>query len=299
MKFTQPKFHEKQSEGIGRRGIDWHISCVISRKDNRLEVTSYAHLFNSCTQDWFSVLSIIENLMSLIIQSNLGITKAYRRSDEAGCYHNSSLIASLRDIGDRQGIKIVRCHHSEPQYGKDFCDRNFVSDESRIRHYCHEGHNIITTHDMQIALDKRPVQGTTAAVFCVNEEKKNMKMKKIANSSSQHKSEFTSDDLWVWKTYNIGAGKLISWESIRLCPQEATSLMEETPFFPTPTREMNRTTNQQKKDDEDEDSVECPNPQCMEEFHSLTELEAYLNVTGHHSPAEQVRSGLYNTLEID
>lgn len=41
-----------------------------------------------------------------------------------------------------------------------------------IRHYCHEGHNIITTHDMQIALDKRPVQGTTAAVFCVNEEKK-------------------------------------------------------------------------------------------------------------------------------
>ena len=85
-------------------------------------------------------------------------------------------------------------------------------------------------------------------------------MKKIANSSSQHNSEFSSDDLRVWKTYNIGAGKLISWESIRLCPQEATSLMEETPFFPTSTREMNRTTNQQKKDDEDEDSIECPNP---------------------------------------
>ena len=84
MKCTQPKFYEKQLEGIGRRGIDWHISCVISRKNDRLEVTSYAHLFNSCTQDWFSLLSIIENLMSLIIQSNLGITKAYMRSDEAG-----------------------------------------------------------------------------------------------------------------------------------------------------------------------------------------------------------------------
>ena len=116
-----------------------------------------------------------------------------------------------------------------------------------------------------------------------------------ANSSSQHNSEFTFDDLRMWKTYNIGAGKLISWESIRLCPQEATSLMEETPFFPTSTREMNRTTNQQKKDDEDEDSIECPNPQCMEEFHSPTELEAYLNVTAHHSAAEQVRSGLYIT----
>ena len=126
-----------------------------------------------------------------------------------------------------------------------------------------------------------------------------MKMKKIANYSSQHNSEFTSDDLRVWKTYNIGTGKLISWESVILCPQEGTSLMEEKPFFPTSTREMNRTINQQKNDDKDEDSIECPNPQYMEEFHSLAELEAYLNVIGHHSPAEQVRSGLYDTLEID
>ena len=44
--------------------------------------------------------------------------------------------------------------------------------KAAIRYYWHEGHNIITTHDMQIALDKRPVQGTTAAVFCVHEEKK-------------------------------------------------------------------------------------------------------------------------------
>ena len=94
------KFREKQSEWFGKRGISWHICCVISRKEEKLEVTSYAHLFNSCTQDWFSVLLIIENLMSVIKKSNLGITKAYLGSDEA-----SSLIASLRDIGDRQGIE--------------------------------------------------------------------------------------------------------------------------------------------------------------------------------------------------
>ena len=70
-------------------------------------------------------------------------------------------------------------------------------------------------------------------------------------------------------------------------------------FFPTSTREMYRKTNQQKKDAEDEDSIECPNPQCMAEFHSRSELEAHLNVIGHHSPAEQVRRGLYDTLRID
>ena len=62
---------------------------------------------------------------------------------------------------------------------------------------------------------------------------------------------------------------------------------------------MYRKTNQQKKDAEDEDSIECPNPQCMAEFHSRSELEAPLNVIGHHSPSEQVRRGLYDTLKID
>ena len=298
MKFTQMKFREKQSKWFGKRGINWHICCVISRKEDKLEVTSYAHLFNSCTQDWFSVLSIIENLMSIIKKSNLGITKAYLRSDEAGCYHNSSLIASLRDIGDRQGIEIVRYDHSEPQHGKDLCDRILCPMKAAIRRYCNEGHDIVTAHDMQVALDKRPVQGTTA-VFCVSEEKETLKMKKIANYSSLHNFEFTPDGLRVWKAYNIGTGKLISWESIILYPQEATGLVEEKPFFPTSTREMYRKTNQQKKDAEDEDSIECPNPQCMAEFHSRSELEAHLNVIGHHSPAEQVRRGLYDTLRID
>ena len=98
-------------------------------------------------------------------------------------------------------------------------------------------------------------------MLLVNEKKITLKIKKIANYSFLHNFEFTPDGLRVWKAYNIGTGKLIQWESIILCPQEATSLVEEKPFFPTSTREVDRTTDQQKKDDEDEDSTECPNPQ--------------------------------------
>ena len=87
MKFLQMKFREKQSEWFAKRGIDWHICSVIARKGDKLEVSSYAYLFNSCSQDWFAVLSILENLMSVIKSSNPDITKAYLRSDEAACYH--------------------------------------------------------------------------------------------------------------------------------------------------------------------------------------------------------------------
>lgn len=296
MKFTQMKFREKQSEWFAKRGINWHICSVITRQGEKLKITSYAHLFNSCSQDRFAVLSILENLMSGIKQSNPGITKAYLRSDEAGCYHNSNLIASLRDLGARQGIEVVRYDHSEPQYGKDVCDRILCPMKAAIRRYCNEGHDIVTAQDMRVALMERPVQGTTAAVCCINEHTTTLQIKKIANCSSLHNFEFTPDGLRMWKAFNIGVGKLIAWDGIILCPQGATSLVEETPFFPTTAREMNRKTNQKGQNEMDGDSLGCPHPQCAEEFHSRSELEIHLNVIAHHSP---VKIGLYDKLRID
>ena len=61
MKFQQMKFREKQSEWFGKRGLSWQIISVIFKDENskELEVQSYAHLFDSCTQDWYSVASIL------------------------------------------------------------------------------------------------------------------------------------------------------------------------------------------------------------------------------------------------
>ena len=237
--------------------------------------------------------------MSVIKRSDPLITKAYLRSDEAGCYHNSSLLASLRDIGSRQGIEIVRYDYSEPQYGKDMCDRILCPMKAAVRRYCNEGHDIVTAQDMQIALKERPVRGTTAAVFSLTEESRTLKIKKIPNYSSLHNFEFTPDGLRMWKAYNIGIGKLISWDAIVLCPQQATCLTEEKPFFTISTREMNRATTQKGRMDEDSDSFECPNPQCSEEFHSRSELETHLNVIAHHSPVGTVQRSLYDQLRID
>ena len=123
MKFAQLKYREKQSEWYAKRGLNWHISTVVSLNNNeKLELTSYAHLSDSCTQDWFAVLSIIENLLSNVKAKNSSITKAYLRSDEAGCYHNNFIIAALTDVSKRVGIKVERYVFSEPQHGKDLCN---------------------------------------------------------------------------------------------------------------------------------------------------------------------------------
>ena len=91
MKFVQRLFREKQSDWFGKRGLSWHISSVISKDSltNIVNVTSFVHLFTECSQDWFAVVSIIEDLLKTTKENKPSVTKAFLRSDEGGCYHNN------------------------------------------------------------------------------------------------------------------------------------------------------------------------------------------------------------------
>jgi len=110
MKFVQLKYREKQSEWYGKRGINWHVSSVITRsaEGNGLEIMSYVHLFDSCAQDWYAVCAILEHLLCKIKQRKPGVNQVFLRSDGAGCYHNNNLIAAAFDVGARAEIKVLR-----------------------------------------------------------------------------------------------------------------------------------------------------------------------------------------------
>ena len=88
MKFLQIKFREKQSEWFGKRGLSWHISTFITKNvdSGKIELQSYAHIFDSCQQDWYAVCSIIENTLEVVKKEHPQITQVNLRSDEAGCY---------------------------------------------------------------------------------------------------------------------------------------------------------------------------------------------------------------------
>ena len=100
MKFTQLKYRQKQSEWFGKRGISWHVSC--------LEIATYVHLIDNCEQDWYAVCAILTNLIETIKGTQPHITKAYLRSDGAGCYHNNNLIAAANNFGNQIGVQVVR-----------------------------------------------------------------------------------------------------------------------------------------------------------------------------------------------
>ena len=160
-KFLQLRYREKQSDWYGKRGLSWHISSVISHSQSDMaEVISYAHLFDQCTQDWYAVTSILEDLLKLLKAKNPALQRIHLRSDEAGCYHNSSLILAVRDVADRVGVSVESYHYLEPQSGKDVCDHILCPMKSSIRSYCSEGHDVLTAVDMRNALREQPLQLT-------------------------------------------------------------------------------------------------------------------------------------------
>ena len=88
-----------------------------------------------------------------------------------GSNNNNSLITAAREIGKRVGFEVSRYNFSEPQYGKDVCDRILCPMKTCIRRFCNEGHDILLAGDMRRALSERPVKGTSACVCEVNEAK--------------------------------------------------------------------------------------------------------------------------------
>ena len=87
MKFLQMKYREKQSYWFGKRGLSWHISTVIAKNTStvKVELKSYAHILDSCQQDWCAVCSIIENTLEALKKEHPHMTRVNLRSDEAGC----------------------------------------------------------------------------------------------------------------------------------------------------------------------------------------------------------------------
>lgn len=151
MKFIPQKYREKIINFFGKRETNWHVSAVITKKENTddFDVSCYVHIFQSCTQNWFSVASIVENLLTNIKKKNRKISRLYFRSDNSGCYHNAPLLIFLPAIGKRTGFEVYRYDFSDAQAGKDICDRKIAPMKRHIKNWVNEKHDVTTAGKMK------------------------------------------------------------------------------------------------------------------------------------------------------
>ncbi|KAL9951829.1 hypothetical protein ACROYT_G044564 [Oculina patagonica] len=247
-------------------------------------------------QNWYAVCSIIENTLEALKKEHPHITQVNFRSDEAGCYYNNFLVAAVRDAGNRVGITVTRYDFSEPQYGKDVCDRILCPMKSAIRRYCNGGHDVLSAKDMRTALSERPVRGTTASVCSVNESQKTLEVKMTDHFSRYHNFQFESNGIRIWRAYNDGQGRLIPYQDVIFKPQGPTDLVIDVDFFPVKEARIHNATS--TDGEETSGLFSCPEPGCQMVFKKVSELENHLDVGEHR----QMRGGsetVYDKLRRD
>ena len=65
MKFLPRKYRESQNDWFGKRGLPWHITVTIRKAedDQELQMITFVHVFQSCTQDSCALLSIMKDVI--------------------------------------------------------------------------------------------------------------------------------------------------------------------------------------------------------------------------------------------
>ena len=99
--------------------------------------------------------------------------------------------------------------------------------KSSIRQYCNEEHDVVSAKDMRVALSERPVQGTTASVYAINETQNTLEVHKIEGFSKYHNFKFEVEGIRGWRAYGVGLGRFIPYREVITEPQGSTEYIRK------------------------------------------------------------------------
>ena len=137
---------------------------------------------------------------------------------------SGSLLLSLPFIGQPTGMTILPYDFSEPQSGKDICDRKTAPMKAHIRRCVNEKHNVITAKDMKTALESHGgVKGVRAVVVQVDINKE-ITAHKIPSISLLNNFSFEGNRIRAWRAFSVRPGRFLSHSQLEVVPQEETGL---------------------------------------------------------------------------
>ena len=134
-----------------------------------------------------------------------------------------------------EGGNLTKSEHrydlSDPQAGKDVCDKRITTVKSHMRRYINKGHDVKSAGDMKAAIDSYDdVKGGEAAVVKLQEHNHTMKKHTMSGIQVLNSLSFESEGLRVWKAYDVGPGRLFSSVKGFETPLGPTDLCVVLPF---------------------------------------------------------------------
>ncbi|KAI8493831.1 hypothetical protein Bbelb_281780 [Branchiostoma belcheri] len=305
MKFLPRKFRESQTDWFGKRGIPWHIT-VAHRRDNTstLQVETFIHLFQTCTQDSNAVVSVLEHTVQQLKAELPALKSVYVRSDNAGCYHNTLILQAAKHISEATGVTIRRVDYCDPQGGKGSCDRKAATVKSHIKSWINEGHNVETADEFKTAVESHGGIPGVKVFLCEVDTEETVTSIKLDGISKLNNFEFTEAGLRVWRAYNIGEGNLIPGSRFPAVKPPTLKIVSQpsnpgSAFRPMKSRQKKLHVQQGEESDSDEETglsteqqgcgsiFPCPEDSCIRVYKTLKGLEEHIAVGKHRRRLER------------
>ena len=141
---------------------------------------TFVHVFDQCSQDSETILTILNDILCRMKETDQHIKSAFIRSDNTGCYRSTNTLAAAKQISKRTGIVFKQIDFCDPQGGKGPCDRYATVIKSHIRRYLNENHNVTSASEFVAACHSHKGVNGVLALNCQitnNTRKKETKCK--------------------------------------------------------------------------------------------------------------------------
>ena len=209
MKYLPRKYRESQTDWFGKRGIPWHISVAFRKVSDRLQMLTFAHIFQTCSQDSCAVLAVMANVLKQLKTTMPGLNSVSYRQDNAGCYHCGATIVCASVLGAELGVAVKRLDFSDPQGGKGACDRKAATIKAHMLTHLNAGHDIETPTQMCEAILSSGGVQSVSVTLCESIVSPPMVNYKIDGVSTLSNIEISKEGIRAWRAYGVGPGRLI------------------------------------------------------------------------------------------
>ena len=210
---------ESQEQYFGKSGMSLHADVFVMKSSTGWCKASYLTVFDKAEQDALDILGITEVVAEEFASNYPHIRYLYLKSDNAGCYHNASVVECMQSMFEKHNITVLRYDFNEPQKGKDVCDREFTNIKQRLRNEVNSNANACIDNGKKlvdaIMADGGP-PNTRAIVLEIDKNQAKLENKsKIKNIRSYHSFQYENDGIRLQEYYNIGNGNFESNKGVR------------------------------------------------------------------------------------
>lgn len=98
-------------------------ALVVRKVDGGLQSQTFVHIIENCLQDTPAVVCILEHTLRTLKFEHPEITSAFLHQDNAGCYHNSVLMATCNIMKSKTSVRVRQLEFSNPQGREGACNK--------------------------------------------------------------------------------------------------------------------------------------------------------------------------------